>query len=253
LWPAEYRPESAWKSEHLLVSPLWSAGWGWQGILPANKYLPIYLATSYDWKRISSPPKFDEQGNRVAPLPPPGELVYWWDVPRQYSPYKDEMPYEPKQYGAWPASKVTMSDDLLGIWPGPKRVPPFGYIKIRMPGPPAISGEQNPKGNQIAFMNMRIHTRYMSPDEMKVKVALTPLGPRYYFQSEGWDKYEFDFKQFQRALRARRRKRLEQMLVEESLGIMARLNQLRICFSELQGRVPSALKARHFFVVVTCT
>jgi hypothetical protein len=50
---------------------------------------------------------------------------------------------------------------------------------------------------------------------MKVKTAITPFGPRYCFQSEGWSQYEFDYKTFQTALRMRRRRRLQQMLVEE--------------------------------------
>jgi hypothetical protein len=42
------------------------------------------------------------------------------------------------------------------------------------------------KGNQIFAMDMHVHMRWISPDEMKVKTAITPFGPRYYFQANGW-------------------------------------------------------------------
>jgi hypothetical protein len=88
------------------------------------------------------------------------------------------------------------------------------FIKVKMPGTPDISGDQNPKG-QIPFVNMTIHMRWISPDEMKVKTAITPLGPRYYFQANGWDQYEYDYKEFRRAMRARRRARVMNMLADE--------------------------------------
>jgi hypothetical protein len=115
-----------------------------------------------------------------------------------------------KSFGAWPASQVAMSDDLPpSIWPGPKRVPPFGYIKIKMAGQP------DTKGYQIPFVNMKMHMRYLSPDEMKVKTAITPLGLRYYLQSDNWTQYEYDYKEFKAAISAKRKERFMGMLSEE--------------------------------------
>src|SRR5690242_11893993 len=101
-WPEGYRPEPAWKPEHLLASPLWSSGWGPPYyFMPANKYIPIY-----SWPEAWQVTTLDPLGNRIAPLPPVGLPVDWWRLPREYSPYKDEMPYEPKNFGCWPASKI---------------------------------------------------------------------------------------------------------------------------------------------------
>jgi hypothetical protein len=179
--------------------------------MPANKYIPIYLGP--DWWQVTT---LDSFGNRIAPLPPEGLAVDWWRVPREFSPYKNEMPYEDKSFGAWPASKVTMPEDLRYIWPGQRRpVPPWGYIKVKMPGTPDVSGVQEPKGYQIPFNHMRMHMRWMSPDEMKVKVAITPRGPRYYFPGNDLDKDGLDYKQFQYALKMRRKRRLQQILARE--------------------------------------
>jgi hypothetical protein len=199
-WPSEYAREHEW------LNP-----WPIKYLMPANKWLPLYAPLD-SWEVTA----LDSLGNRVAPQPPPGVPVYWWKLPREHWPYKNEMPWEAKVPGTWPASQVTMSDDLPpSIWPGKPNVPPFGFIKLRMPGDVAVSGDQTPKGNQIAFMNMKIHMRHLSPGEMKVKTAITPMGPRYYFQSEGWNQYEFDFQTFKSALRAKRRERLKRMLAEE--------------------------------------
>jgi hypothetical protein len=165
---------------------------------------------------MASSPAYDDQGNRLAPLPPPGQPVYWWLLPKETWPYSEDMPWEEKILGAWPASQITMPEDLHNIWPGKQRShPPFGFIKLKMPGTPDISGDQGPKGYQIPFVNMKMHMRWISPDEMKVKTAITPLGPRYYFQAKGWEQHESDYKEFRRAMRARRRARVQQMIAEE--------------------------------------
>jgi hypothetical protein len=135
-------------------------------------------------------------------MPPPGLPVYWWKLPREYWPYKDEMPWEPKIPGAWPPSQITTVDDVSSV-------PSFGYIKLKVPGEPDTSG------NQIAFVNMKMHMRHLSPDEMKVKTAITPLGPRYYLESAGWSQYEFEYKTFQDALKMRRKERFMEMLASE--------------------------------------
>jgi len=177
----------------------------------ANKWLPIHLGPQ-SWQVTT----LDEHGNRIAAQPPPGEAVYWWLQPKETWPYRSEMPWEGKLFGAWPASKITMPEDLRYVWPGQRRpVPPWGYIKVKMPGTPDASGDQTPKGNQILFMNMKIHMRWISPDEMKVKTAITPMGPRYYAQSSGWSQHEYDYREFRTVLRMRRRGRVEQMLAPE--------------------------------------
>jgi hypothetical protein len=199
----------AWAEEHLQASPLWSSGWVAKYLMPAIKWLPIYLGPE-DWEITT----LDAEGNRVRPMPPPGREVYWWKLPREYWPFKDEMPWEKSQLGAWPASQVSMRDDP-SIWPERRSWPPFGYLKVRMPGDPSVSGDQNPKGNQIAFMNMRGHMRYLSPDEMKVKTAITPLGPRYYFSNPNWEQYEYEWKEFQEVLKLLRRERFMKMMAKE--------------------------------------
>ena len=126
-------------------------------LMPAVKWVPLYWPNQA-WEINSFPPGFDENGNRLGPKPPDGAIIPWWKMPKDQWPI--EAPWEGKVFGAWPASKVTMSEDLTpGIWPRGHHTPPFGFIKLRMPGTPDISGQQNPKGNQIAFMNMKIHMR----------------------------------------------------------------------------------------------
>jgi len=211
-WPEGYRPEPAWPADYLAaVAQPWNSGWVMNYLMPANKYIPNTLGADY-WQVTT----LDSLGNRIAPLPPMGLPVDWWRVPKEMQPYRDEMPYEPKNFGAWPASKITMSDDLRYVWPGQRRpVPPWGYIKLMMPGTPDVSGIQTPKGKQIPLSHWRVHTRYMSPDEMKVKVVITPLGPRYYFPDDDSDNIGLDYKEFKTVLRARRRQRFQQMLAEE--------------------------------------
>ena len=123
----------------------------------ATKWLPIYLPPE-PWEIIANPPT----NPRQAPQPPAGQAVYWWKLPKSTWPYRDEMPFEPKVLGALPASQISMPEDLQN-WP------PLGVIKLKVPGQIISSGQQ------ISFMNMQIHTRRISPDEMKVKTAITPL------------------------------------------------------------------------------
>jgi hypothetical protein len=182
--------------------------WSIPYLLPGSKWLPIYTAPQ-SWQVVSSPPAFDESSNRVAPEPPPGKAVYWWLQPKEIWPYRDEMPWESKQLGAWPSSKIAMSEDLKpSIWPGPHRAPKFGFIKLKMPGEP------NRSFNEIPFTHFKIHTRYLSPDEMKVMTTITPFGPRYYLQSENWEYKELEYKQFKVALGAKRRGQIQRLLAE---------------------------------------
>ena len=156
-----------------------------------NKWLPIY----------HSPEAWQVRGPTYpmeAPKPPPGKSVYWWLQPKSTWPYRDEMPWEKKSFGAWPSSKITMSDDLLSIWPGPAPHPPWGYIKLKMPG------ERDLSVNEIPLTRWRIHMRYLSPDEMKVMTTVTPFGPRYFLQSQNWEFKENEYKEYRKALKAKK-------------------------------------------------
>jgi hypothetical protein len=201
VWPAEYAREHGW------LNP-----WPFKMLTPVVDWLPI-KAPNDPWQVVLSPPAFDADGNRVAPKPPPGVPVYWWRQAKETWPYRDEMPWENKQFGAWPATQITMSDDLPpSIWPGPHRVHPFGFIKLKMDGEPDAPYT---KGNQILAMDMHVHMRWISPDEIKVKTAITPMGPRYYIQSPNWEFKEYEYKQFRAELNRKRRERLVALLAEE--------------------------------------
>jgi len=195
-WPSEYARLNGW------LNP-----WPMKYLTPSTKWLPLYLGPQ-PWQVTT----LDEFGNRIAATPPRGEAVYWWLQDKSTWPYKNEMPWEDKVFGAWPASQVLMPEDLPpSIWPGGNRAPKFGFIKLKMDG----ELDEVYSGHQIALMHMHIHMRWVSPDEMKVKTALTPLGPRYYFQAPGWEQHITDYNEFQRALRARRRGRIQRILAEE--------------------------------------
>ena len=191
--------------------------WPIKYLLAVAKWFPIYWPKG-EWEIISSPPAFDEFGNRVAPKPPDGAIIPWWKMPKSEWPI--EAPWEGKVFGAWPASQITMAEDLSipSVWPGPMRAPPFGFIKIKMPGVPNISGDQNPKGRQIPFTNMRIHMR---PDfgpihHMKMLTQVNALGEtKFYMIDDNWNKYEYEAQQYRAALKAKREERFMKMLAAE--------------------------------------
>jgi hypothetical protein len=132
-------------------NPAYFNPWPIKYLIPVAKWFPLYWPNA-EWEIIASPPAFDEFGNRVAPKPPDGAIIPWWKMPKDQWPIA--APWEPKIFGAWPASKVTMAEDLPpSIWPRGYSVPPFGFIKLAMPGEPAL------KDHQIAFMQMKIHMR----------------------------------------------------------------------------------------------
>lgn len=148
-----------------------------------------------------------------------------------------EAPWEPKWFGAWPASQVTMAEDLSipSVWPGPKRAPPFGFIKIQMPGPSEINGVwNNPKGNQIPFSNMRIHMR---PDfgpihHMKMLTEVNALGEtKFYMIDKNWEKYEYDSQEYRKILKQRKKEKIMQMLAEEIARSKGRPKPSRDLFS----------------------
>src|ERR1700722_21012633 len=132
-WPASYS------------NPAYFNPWPIKYLLPVSKWFPIYWPNA-EWE--------------IVPFkgPPNGAIIPWWKMPKNQWPV--DAPWEEKVFGAWPARQVTMAEDLPpSIWPGGHRAPPFGFIKIKMPGTPDVSGDQTPKGNEIPFVNMRIHMR----------------------------------------------------------------------------------------------
>jgi hypothetical protein len=178
--------------------------------LPVAKWFPLYWPNE-DWEVISFPPAFDEFGNRVAPKPPDGAIGPWWKMlPKDQWPV--QAPWGQKWFGAWPASKVTMAEDLPpSIWPGPRPVPPFGHIKLMMPGEP------DQKGNSIPFNHMRMHMR---PDfgpiyHMKIMTRDTPMGQRFFLIDRNWDYAEYNYLEYRKALKRRKMEEFMQLLAEE--------------------------------------
>jgi hypothetical protein len=200
-WPADYK-----------IDPSWFNPWPIKYLLPAVKWFPLYWPHE-EWEVISFPPAFDSNGNRLAPKPPDGATGPWWKMlPKSEWPIA--APWEPKWFGAWPASKVMMSEDLKpSIWPGGHRAPPWGFIKLAMPGEPAK------KGNQITFTNWRIHMRpYLGPiHHMKIMTRQTPMGQRFYMIDKNWNKYEYEAQQYRAALKARKQEQFMQTLADEIL------------------------------------
>ena len=182
--------------------------WPIKYLMPAVKWFPLYWPNA-EWKIVSFPPAFDELGNRVGPKPPDGAIIQWWDMPKDQWPIA--APWASKVFGAWPASQITMSEDLKpSIWPGGYRTPPFGFISLKMPGEPDTSG------NQIPFNHMRMHMR---PDlgpihHMKIMTRNTAFGQRFYMIDKNWDQYEYDYQEYRKALKAKRREKVEAMLAE---------------------------------------
>jgi hypothetical protein len=198
VWPAEYAREHGW------LNP-----WPIKYLLPAVKWFPLYWPNAeWEVRTLSWPMQSSK--------PPDGAIIPWWKMPKDQWPI--EAPWAEKVFGAWPASQVTMSEDLPpSIWPGGHRAPPFGFIKIKMPGPPEVSGDQGPKGNQIPFVNMKV---YMRPElgpihHMKVLTQVNALGEtKFYMVDHNWNKYEYEVQEYRKKLKARKQERFMQMLAE---------------------------------------
>jgi hypothetical protein len=184
--------------------------------MPAVKWFPLYWPNA-EWEVIQLP------NLRQRPTLPDGAIIPWWKMPKDQWPI--EAPWAPKIFGAWPASKITMSEDLTpGIWPGGDHAPPFGFIKIKMPGTPDVSGYQGPKGNQIPFTNMKIHMRpELGPiHHMKIMTRINALGEtKFYMIDKNWEQHEYDHKQYRAALKARKQERFMRMLAEEIIRTKA--------------------------------
>jgi hypothetical protein len=202
-WPESYAAEPRFNP------------WPIKYLLPAVKWFPLYWPNA-DWEVVSFPPAFDEFGNRLASKPPDSAIIPWWKMPKDQWPI--EAPWAGKVFGAWPASQITMSEDLPpSIWPGGHRTPPFGFIKIKMPGTPDVTGNQLPTGNQIPFTHMKIYMRpYLGPiHHMKIMTRVNALGEtKFYMIDKNWEQHEYEVNQYRAALRARKREQVEAMLVE---------------------------------------
>jgi hypothetical protein len=182
----------------------WFNPWPIKYLLPAVKWFPLYWPNE-TWE--------------VVPFkgPPDGAIGPWWKMlPKNMWPI--DAPWEPKIFGAWPASNVTMSEDLPpSIWPGGHRAPPFGFISIKMPGTPDVSGDQTPKGNQIPFVHMNMHMR---PDfgpihHMRIMTRDTPMGQKFYLIDRNWDYAEYRFKEYRAALKRMKMEKYMALLAKE--------------------------------------
>jgi hypothetical protein len=204
-WPSDYK-----------IDPSWLNPWPIKYLMPSIKWFPLYWP-NMEWEVVSMPPAFDENGNRVKPQPPDGAMGPWWKMlPKEQWPL--EAPWAEKWFGAWNGNQVTIAEDLKpSIWPGPYTTPPFGFIKVKMPGTPEVSGYQGPKGFQIPFNHMRMQMRpEIGPiHRLKVMTRNTPMGQKFYMIDEDWEQHEYDYKQYRKALKARKEERFMNMLAEE--------------------------------------
>jgi hypothetical protein len=199
-------PHLPWKPEHLRDSSVWFNPWPIKYLMPVVKWFPLYWPHA-EWEITT----LDELGNRVAPKPPDGAIIPWWKMPKDQWPI--EAPWEPKVFGAWPASQITMSEDLPpSIWPGGHRTPPFGFIKLKMPG------ERDTSVNEIPFNHWRMHMR---PDfgpihHMKMLTEVNALGEtKFYMIDKNWNKYEYDWQEYRAAMKAKRKSRHTEELATE--------------------------------------
>jgi hypothetical protein len=160
---------------------------------------------------VSFPPAFDELGNRLAPKPPDGATGPWWKIlPKDQWPI--EAPWSSKVFGAWPASQITMSEDLPpSIWPGGHRTPPFGFIKLKMPGQRITSD------NEIPFPNWKIQMRpELGPiHHMRVMTRNTPMGQKFYLIDRNWDHAEYNYLEYRKALKQMKKEKFMRMFAEE--------------------------------------
>jgi hypothetical protein len=189
--------------------------WSMPYLLPAAKWEPIYWPPQ-EWE-IFSFPLFDDQGTKLWPKPPDGATIKWWQMPKESWPI--EAPWEAKVFGAWPGNKVLMSEDLPpSIWPGGHRTPPFGWIKLKMPGTPDVSSYQGPKDNPIPFTHMKMHMRpEIGPiTRMKIMTRINAFGEtKFYMIDKNWDQYEYDHKIYRAAMKQRKLDRFMTTLVQE--------------------------------------
>jgi hypothetical protein len=184
----------AWREEHLRASEPWFNPWPIKYLMPVYKWFPLYWPNgTWEIRGTEFP--------RQRPKPPEGLAVPWWKQPKEHWPhFQWGPPWEEKVFGAWPASQVSMAEDLQSI-------PPFGYIKAKMPGEPDISG------NQIAWIKMKMHMRHVTSVEMQMMTVVDAFGvPKFYLKGEPWDQHQDGHRLLRAAINARRKEKYEQML-----------------------------------------
>jgi hypothetical protein len=149
--------------------------WGPKYLLPAEKWWPLYWPNE-TWE--------------VVPFtgPPAGAIGPWWKIlPKDQWPIA--APWEPKVFGAWPASQISMMEDL-------QNHPPFGVIKVKTPL--QLRGPQ-----QASFINIKMHMR---PDfgpihHLRIRTHNTPMGQKFYLINQNWEQAEYDAQQYRKALK----------------------------------------------------
>jgi hypothetical protein len=172
--------------------------------LPAVKWFPLYWPNeTWEVRDLSFPMQ--------RPQPPDGAIIPWWKMPKDQWPI--EAPWEHKVLGAWPASQITMSEDLPpSIWPRGHKTAPFGFIKLKMPREPDTSD------HQIAFLNMKMH---MAPElgpihHMKIMTQRNALGEtKFYMIDKNWNQYDYDYREYRKALREKRIEKYMEKLAAE--------------------------------------
>lgn len=162
----------SWPADYFADTQPWLNPWPIKYLLPSMKNVRVYWPT-YSWQvEINA----DNEKRGQLPVPPNGVEIPWWLLPKAQWPILT--PWEMKVFGAWPPSKITMAEDLQkpSIWPGPYTTPPWGYIKLRMPG------QKITKEYEISFMKMKIQINhfinYISPS-LKMVARQTPMGVKY--------------------------------------------------------------------------
>lgn len=144
---------------------------------------PYYLQPEVKWLPLYTPPKswqilkIEDVLAGKMPSPPDGVQVPWWLLPKDQWPY--QAPFEKKQFGVWPASKVSMWHKNYNRWPA------FGVIKLKM------DGQKIDAGKQISFLGMKIHMRHLDITQLKVTAVNVGSLVKYYSKESllfVWDK-----------------------------------------------------------------
>lgn len=161
--------------------------WQTSYLLPAVKWFPLVWPNE-EWQVIPFPPT-----PGVAPQPPDGTIIPWWLMPKDQWPIA--APWGEKSFGLWPAAKISTPSQL-------QNHPPFGYIKLKVPGARQTSG------NQISFMNMKI---YMRPQIEHFSVLTRTNGfgePKFYLIDKNWQYAEYDVQKYRSTMKEKWRDRL---------------------------------------------
>jgi hypothetical protein len=152
--------------------------WETKILYPVEKWLPVNVSPASDPKAATpSDPAWQVITTPNEPAKPPvGLPVYWWLHPKADWPYAT--PWAKKQFGTFPPMQTWMWEHHTDHFP------PGGIIKTHMAGQKVVEATE-----RISFQNIKMHMRHLSPDEVKLKIAVTPFGKRYYAQGKSWDKY----------------------------------------------------------------